>query len=78
MLLVYCRWWNKGSTCRSTEGTDGSKSKVNTASELNISNMFGVFIVLIAFTVLAIMYEIGYSIWKVIRSRQKKKVIIVL
>lgn len=76
MYFIDCRWWNKGSNC--TEETEGSNTKANTASELNISNMFGVFIVLIAFAVLAILYEIGYAIWKVVRSRQKKKVIIVM
>lgn len=76
LLLLLCRWWSKRSKC--VEDTSQAKAKANTASELNISNMFGVFIVLIAFTVIAILYEIGYAIWKIVRSRRKKKVVIVM
>ena len=58
--------------------TSRSSTKVKTASELDLTNMFGVFIVLIACTVLAIVYEVGATIYKYGRERQKKKVIIVL
>ena len=55
-----------------------SSTKVKTASELDLTNMFGVFIVLIASTVLAVLYEVGATIYKYAREKQKKKVIIVL
>ena len=58
--------------------TSRSSTKVKTASELDLTNMFGVFIVLIASTVLAILYEVGATIYKFVREKQKKKVIIVL
>ncbi|XP_053385005.1 glutamate receptor ionotropic, kainate 3-like isoform X2 [Mercenaria mercenaria] len=70
------KWWNSQSNC--TVKTSVASSKINTASELDISNMFGVFIVLIAFAVLAVLYEIGLFIFKVVRERKKKKVVIVI
>ena len=70
------RWWSPAVNC--SVDTSRSSTKVKTASELDLTNMFGVFIVLIACTGLAILYEIGATIYKYVRVRQKKKVIIVL
>lgn len=72
--ICYFRWWSAVSNCP----TDETKTKVNTASELNISNMFGVFIVLIGFTVLAILYELCVVVWTFIRKQQSKKMVIVI
>ncbi|KAL4225053.1 hypothetical protein ACF0H5_015747 [Mactra antiquata] len=65
------RWWDSKSNC--TQQISDSAAKANSASELDISNMFGVFIVLIAFTVLAVLYEIGMCIFKCVRERNRKK-----
>lgn len=61
-----------------TVKTSQASSKANTASELNISNMLGVFIFLIAFAVLAVLYEIGLIIFKFTRERKKKKVVVIV
>ncbi|WAR02298.1 GRIK1-like protein [Mya arenaria] len=64
------KWWSSSTNCTRDQVT---KTKTNTASELNISNMFGVFIVLIGFTVLAIIYEITIFAWKLVRDSRNKK-----
>ncbi|KAH3888222.1 hypothetical protein DPMN_012253 [Dreissena polymorpha] len=68
------KWWSAESNC----STEATKTKVNTASELNISNMFGVFIVLIGFTVLAVLYELCVVVWTFIRKQQSKKMVIII
>ncbi|XP_060587064.1 glutamate receptor ionotropic, kainate 2-like isoform X2 [Ruditapes philippinarum] len=71
------KWWtSQKSNC--TVKTSDAGSKTNTASELNISNMFGVFIFLIAFAVLAVLYEIGLIIFKFTQERKKKKVVVIV
>ncbi|PVD33740.1 hypothetical protein C0Q70_05000 [Pomacea canaliculata] len=65
------KWWTAGRNC--TDDDDTMSSSEKTTAELNITNMVGVFIVLAAFTVLAIIVDISLRIYGETRDKEEKK-----
>ena len=56
------RWWSAGKNC--TEDDDTRSVNDKTTAELDIANMVGVFVVLAAFTCLAIAVDIGDRVYR--------------
>ncbi|XP_041366451.1 glutamate receptor ionotropic, kainate 2-like [Gigantopelta aegis] len=65
------KWWAEGQNC--TDDTKTRRVSDKTTAELELTNMIGVFIVLAAFVVLAVIVEITERIVFCFDARRKKK-----
>ena len=65
--FISCRWWR--SNCTQAEV---AKSQIKSSSELEIENMFGVFLILLGSIVLAIIVEVSKRVRVEIEKRWYK------
>ncbi|KAK3594049.1 hypothetical protein CHS0354_040810 [Potamilus streckersoni] len=64
------KWWSSSENCTAD---DRSNTKVKSSSELDLTNMLGVFIILIASAILSIAWEAGEVIFKFYENTKKDK-----